>query len=175
MDGWKLSQCNHQELREVLEFLVPLINPNKPKRMKILVASVVVDCLINKAKISWAKVFKQSIRAQVEKLSTVPVTYVAAYCLNLYQADELLTKTEKKAWKDLKWSLDEGNEWMGGESEEDKNPDEEDEETELDRDKGPTPDTTPRRLDRLAEPEKKPVDVRKVLQSSRFLPRMGEA
>jgi hypothetical protein len=51
----------------------------------------------------------------VEKLSTVPVTYLAAYCLNLYQADELLTKMEKKAWKDLNWSLDEGNEWMGGE------------------------------------------------------------
>jgi hypothetical protein len=30
-DGWKLSQCDHRELREVLEFLVPLINPNKPK------------------------------------------------------------------------------------------------------------------------------------------------
>jgi hypothetical protein len=34
-DGWKLSQCNYQELREVLEFLVPLINPNKQKWMTI--------------------------------------------------------------------------------------------------------------------------------------------
>jgi hypothetical protein len=101
-DRWKSSQCNHQELTEVLEFLVPLINLNKPKWMTIQVASAVVDCLINKTKISWAKVFKQSIQAQVEKLPIVPVTYLAAYCLNLYQANELLTKTEKKAWKDLK-------------------------------------------------------------------------
>jgi hypothetical protein len=50
-DGWKSSQCNHHELREVLEFLVPLINPNKPKWMTIQVARAVVDCLINKAKI----------------------------------------------------------------------------------------------------------------------------
>jgi hypothetical protein len=38
-----------------------------------------------------------------------------------------------------------GNEWMGGEPDEDKNPDEEDEETKSDRDEDPTPDTTPRR------------------------------
>jgi hypothetical protein len=54
-DGWKLSECKHKELRKVLEFLVPLINPNKPKRVTIWVASAVVDCLINKVKYSWAK------------------------------------------------------------------------------------------------------------------------
>jgi hypothetical protein len=62
---------------------------------------------------------------------------------------------------------------MGGEPDKDKNLHEEDEETKLDRDKGPTPDTTPRRSDRLAEPEKKPMFVRKVLQSGRFLPRVS--
>jgi hypothetical protein len=30
-DGWKYLQCNHQDVKEVLEFLVLLINPNKPK------------------------------------------------------------------------------------------------------------------------------------------------
>jgi hypothetical protein len=34
-DGWKYSHCNHQDLREVLDFLVPLINPNKPKWVTI--------------------------------------------------------------------------------------------------------------------------------------------
>jgi hypothetical protein len=34
-DGLKYLQCNHQDLRKVLEFLLPLINPNKSNRMKI--------------------------------------------------------------------------------------------------------------------------------------------
>jgi hypothetical protein len=51
-DGWKTADCNHKELREVLEFLIPLINPNKPNRVTIQVASAVVDCLINKVKYS---------------------------------------------------------------------------------------------------------------------------
>ena len=33
-DGWKLTDCRHQELRKVLEFLTPLLNPNKPKRVQ---------------------------------------------------------------------------------------------------------------------------------------------
>jgi hypothetical protein len=87
------------------------------------------------------------------------------YAINLYQTDDLLTKVEEKAWKNLKWSLYEGHEWMGGKPDEDENPDEEDEETELDRDKAPTLDTTPRRSERLAGPEKKAVDVKKILVS----------
>jgi hypothetical protein len=79
-DGWKSSQCNHQDLREVLEFLVPLINPKKPKWMTIQVASTVVECLINKTKISWAKVFEKSIQTQVDKLPIVPISYLAALC-----------------------------------------------------------------------------------------------
>jgi hypothetical protein len=70
--------------------------------MTMQVASTVVDCLINKTKILWAKVFEQSIQAQVDKLSTVPVSYLAAYAINLYQTDDLLTKVEEKVWKNLK-------------------------------------------------------------------------
>jgi hypothetical protein len=70
-DGWKLAECNHQELREVLEFLIPLINPNKPKWVTIQVASAVVDCLINKVQYSWAKIFEERIQSQVTKLQTV--------------------------------------------------------------------------------------------------------
>jgi hypothetical protein len=89
--------------------------------------------------------------------------------------DDHLTKTEKKAWSNLKWTLDAGNEYVGGE------PDEEDKKIESDKKEDPTPDTTPRtdltpqRSDMLAKPEKKPTDIRKVLHSGRFMPRVGGA
>jgi hypothetical protein len=104
-DGWKLTDCSHQELREVLEFLIPLLNPNKPKRMTVQVASPVADCLINGTKYSWAKIFEERIKNQVVKLQMLCVSYLAAFCLNLYAVDGLVTKKEKKAWVDLKWSL----------------------------------------------------------------------
>jgi hypothetical protein len=61
-DGWKLTDCSHQELREVLEFLIPLLNPNKPRRVTVQVASAVADCLINGTKYSWAKIFEERIK-----------------------------------------------------------------------------------------------------------------
>jgi hypothetical protein len=76
-DGWKLTNYLHQELREVLEVLIPLLIPNKPKRITVQVTSAVVDCLINREKYSWAKIFKERIKNQVVKLQTVRVNYLA--------------------------------------------------------------------------------------------------
>jgi hypothetical protein len=84
-----------------LEFLIPLLNPNKPKWVTIQVASAVVDSLINKVKYAWAKIFANRIANQVTKMHTMQVSFLAAYCLNLYQVDSLVTKKEKKAWVDL--------------------------------------------------------------------------
>jgi hypothetical protein len=55
-----------------------------------------VDCLIHKKKILWAKVFEQSIRTQVEKLTFVSISYLAAYAINLYAKADLLTKGIEK-------------------------------------------------------------------------------
>jgi hypothetical protein len=166
-DGWKMADCNHQELGEVLEFLIPLINPNKPKRMTIQVACVVVDCLINKVKYSWAKIFEKSIQSQVTKLKTVAVSYLATYCLNLYQVDGLLTKPEQKAWKAFKWILTSGIKCLQENPDKEENPDEEAEETESDREEDLAPDmtpeteTTPRKSERLSEEKKKPAEEEK--------------
>jgi hypothetical protein len=144
-DGWKLSRCNNQKLRDVLEFLVPFINPNNPKRVTIQMASTVVDCLIHKTKISWAKGFKHNIKTKVDKVSSVAISYLAAYVVNLHVKDNILTKAEKKEWEDLKWSLDQGFKWTFANTDEEENPDKEDEAMEMDEDKELISESTPRR------------------------------
>jgi hypothetical protein len=95
----------------------------------------------------------------------VAVSYLAAYGVNLYV-------------KDLKWNLDQGFEWMGADPNEEENLNDKDEKTKTDEDKVPNPtqDTTPRRkLERLAEPEKRWLVVKKILasRSRRYQPRVG--
>jgi hypothetical protein len=65
----------------------------------IQVASTVVDCLIHMTKISWAKIFQQGIRTQV---ACVPVSYLAAYAINLYVKEDLLTKMKQKEYDGFK-------------------------------------------------------------------------
>jgi hypothetical protein len=57
---------------------------------------MVVDCLIHKTKISWAKVFEHSIWTQGDNLASMSVSYLAAYAVNLYVKDDHLTKVEQK-------------------------------------------------------------------------------
>jgi hypothetical protein len=119
-------------------------------------------------------------------LQTVPVSYLAAYRLILYQVNGLLTKKEQKVWKDLQWSLTFENEYLqeNPDKEEnldkEENPDEKAKETESDREEEPTPDTTPkpaitpRKSERLSEEKKKPVEEKKPQFSARFVPKMEE-
>jgi hypothetical protein len=101
----EVTQCTHDDLRKVLKFLLPLINPTKPNRVTIEMASTVMDCLINKNKVSWAKLFHQSIRKQVTKLDKVAISYLPAYANTLYVDDNALSKLEKKKYEALKWRL----------------------------------------------------------------------
>ena len=137
-----------------MEFLIPLLNPNKPKRVTVGIASAIVDCLINNEKYSWARILKERIKNQVVKLQNVRVSFLAAYCLNLYQTEEeLLTKKERKAWEHLKWSLVHGHEYTQ-DPDNQQSPDkggEDGEETESNKEEDPIleklskPETTPRK------------------------------
>jgi hypothetical protein len=103
------------------------------------VATTVVNCLIHKKKISWAKVFKQCIRAEVEKLTSVSASYLVAYAINLYAKEDLLTKAKKKKYDNIKWSLDKGDEWLINDPEEAENLDEENKQIGTDKEEEPTP------------------------------------
>ena len=138
--------------------------------MTVGVASAVVDCLINNEKYSWARIFEERIKNQVIKLHSVRVSFLAAFCLNLYQTEEeLLSKKEKKAWEHLKWSLVHGHEYtQDPDTQQSPDKGEEDgEDTESDKEEDPIPErsskpeTTPRKSERLAEEKKKPVEEKK--------------
>jgi hypothetical protein len=63
-------------------------------------------------------------------LESISVSYLAAYAVNLYVKENLLLKVEKKEYDAIKWSFDQGNEWLIHKPEEGENPDEDDKETE---------------------------------------------
>jgi hypothetical protein len=74
-DGWKYSDCNHQELRDVLHFLIPLLRGKK---------------------ISWAGLFKGVIDKEVGNLKPAnPECYLPAYALHLYLEEIVLTSEEE--------------------------------------------------------------------------------
>ena len=104
------------------------------------------------------------------KLQSVRVSFLAAYCLNLYQTkEELLTKKERKAWEHLKWSLAHGHKYaQDPDNQQSPNKGEGDgEETESDKEEHPIPnksskpETIPRKLEQAAKEKKKPIKAKR--------------
>jgi hypothetical protein len=65
-EGWKFSECKNEELRDVFEFLTPLVNPMKPARITGKLASRVVENLYINKLVSWAQILENVIAQQVK-------------------------------------------------------------------------------------------------------------
>jgi hypothetical protein len=58
-EWWKFLECNNEELRDVLKFLTPLVNPMKQARITRKFASTVVSCLYFGKRVLWAQVLAE--------------------------------------------------------------------------------------------------------------------
>jgi hypothetical protein len=95
-DGWKFSDCNHQELRDVLHFLIHSIRPTKVTRLNVGPVATIANCLLKGKKIFWAGVLKGVINKEVGNLKPAhPECYLPAYVVRLYLEEGVLTGEEE--------------------------------------------------------------------------------
>jgi hypothetical protein len=104
-EGWKFLDCQDDELRDVLRYLVPLINPMKPARITGKLANSVVESLYMDKKVSWARVLEEVIGNQIRLLGPTNLhSSLAGYLAPIYFAKGVLTRAESQAY----WLTKEG-------------------------------------------------------------------
>jgi hypothetical protein len=97
-EGWKFLDCLGGELREVLKYLVPLINPMKLGRVSGKLENSVVESLYLGKKLSWARVLEEVIDQQVWLLGPNNLnSSLARYLARIYAANRVLTRPEQAA------------------------------------------------------------------------------
>jgi hypothetical protein len=101
-DGWRFDQCSNHDLREVLKFLIPLIEPNKPTRLNVGPIATIANCLLGDLKVSWADILSEAVEKEVEKIDTHKDSYLLAYLIHLCQDQKALTKEKTKKFTVLK-------------------------------------------------------------------------
>ena len=85
-EGWKFSECAKEELRDLFEFLTPLINPMKPNRITGKLASRVVENLYYDKPVSWAQILEDVIAQQVKTMGPKsPKVCLAGYLAPIYK------------------------------------------------------------------------------------------
>ena len=98
-DGYVVVDCKEPRARRVLEFLVPLLYPEKPTRVTITVGNTIFGALSRERPVDWGVVVKDLVQRLLCGMGRSKATPICSYVLHLYQAHELLLPTEKKEYR----------------------------------------------------------------------------
>ena len=126
-DGYAVVDCKEPRARKVLEFLVPILYPEKPTRVTIMVGNTIFGALSGKRPVDWGIVVKDLVQRLLFGMGKSKATLICPYVFHLYHSHELLLPAEKKEYRIKKALLKHNVESEGEEDPESpENPDEED-------------------------------------------------
>ena len=98
-DGYAVADCKDPRVKRVLEFLVPLLYPEKPMRVTITVGNTIFGALSRERPIDWGIVVKDLVQRLLSGMGKSKATPICPYVFHLYQSHELLLPAEKKEYR----------------------------------------------------------------------------
>ena len=98
-DGFAVGDCKEARARRVLEFLVPLLNPEKPTKVTITVGNTIFGALSRERPVDWGIVVKDLVQRMLSEMGKSKATPIYPYVFHLYHSHEVLLPTEKKEYR----------------------------------------------------------------------------
>ena len=95
-DGYAVVDCKDPRAKRVLEFLVPLLYPEKPTRVTITVGNTIFGASSGERPVDWGIVVKDLVQRLLSGMGKSKATPICLYVFHLYHSQELLLPTEKK-------------------------------------------------------------------------------
>ena len=94
-DRYLTADCKDPRARRVLEFLVPILLPDKGARVTIGVASTILGCFEGKRSVDWGLVFFEHIKKMVSGVGGTKPSSLSPFLFHLYKASECLNAEEE--------------------------------------------------------------------------------
>ena len=98
-DGYVVVDCKDPRVKRVLEFLVPLLYPEKPTRVTITVGNTIFGALSGERPVDWGIVVKDLVQRLLSEMGKSKATPICPYMFHLYHLHELLLPAEKKEYR----------------------------------------------------------------------------
>ena len=98
-DGYVVVDCKDPRVKRVLEFLVPLLYPEKPTRVTITVGNTIFGTLSGERPVDWGIVIKDLVQRLLSGMGKSKATPICPYIFHLYHSHELLLPAEKKEYR----------------------------------------------------------------------------
>ena len=94
-----MVDCKEPRARKVLEFLVPLLYPEKPTRVTITVGNTIFGALSGERPVDWGIVVKDLIQRLLSGMGKSKAMPICPYIFHLYHSHELLLPAKKKEYR----------------------------------------------------------------------------
>ena len=108
-DGHSVDDCVDPRERRILEFIVLIIYPEKPKQVTKVVGNTIFDSLSGKYVVNWGQVIHEVVHRLVSHLKNGKSTPLSPYLFHLYSTNECLKDEEideiEAAWKYLELGI----------------------------------------------------------------------
>ena len=98
-DGFPVRECRDARERRLLEFLVPIVHPNKPTRVTRTLGNTVFGALGGERPIDWAKIFAELVNRLVGAAGKTKPTPICPFLYHLYESKGLLTEDEETNYR----------------------------------------------------------------------------
>lgn len=93
-EGWSVDQCVDKSVRQLMYFLIPILHPEKPKRVTVKLGSTIIACLVDRLQVNWAALILEVMMRQVGNLKGTKGISLSTYLFHMYNELDLLTPSE---------------------------------------------------------------------------------
>ena len=97
-DGYSLLECTNLRARWVLEFLVPILYPEKPTRVTVTMGNTIFGAYTREWEVDWALVIQDVVRRLLNGVGKSKPTPICPYLLNVYIAYDVVQADDKKVY-----------------------------------------------------------------------------
>ena len=98
-DGFAIVNCKDSRSKRVLEFLIPILYPEKPTRVIVMVGNTIFGAVLEERKVDWGVVLQAMVAKLVEGARKLKAMPIGPYLFHLYMGQELLNREEMVAYE----------------------------------------------------------------------------
>ena len=100
--GFPVRDCRDPRKRRLVEFLVPIVHPNKPTRVTRTIGNTIFGALSGDRPVDWGKVFSELVQQLVGGAGKAKPTPICPFLYHLYECKGLLTEEEETGYTTAK-------------------------------------------------------------------------
>jgi hypothetical protein len=95
-DGFHPGNCRNLRERRVIEFILPIFSPEKPKRLIITMANTLFGAMSGVRPVNWGRLIQEYVEKNIPYIGQKPF-FLSPYILHLYQHYGCINEADEDA------------------------------------------------------------------------------